>query len=212
MNAKARLRGIGSKKAEQFKGRSGSWLKECLTKRGKQVSNHGRVKRKAELEELAQKAFKMELPKIDKDDEELPKVIRAETGNRQRPSSCLPRLELIQSWSYFSGMAEFTIPDLYTYLVGSKEEYTTEKLKSFKGLQGYKRFAEGHVQECSMYKVKGMERCFTHFKVLPTERSKTHTNKATYDGFAILENSWAVKSGFCPCKGPFTQAIFVVAT
>ena len=52
-----------------------------------------------------------------------------------------------------------------------------------------------------MYKVKDMEHCFFRFKVLPTERSKTDTNKATYDGFVILENSGAVKSGFCPCKG-----------
>ena len=52
-----------------------------------------------------------------------------------------------------------------------------------------------------MYKVKDMEPCFFRFKVLPTERSKTYTNKATYDGFVILENSGAVKSGFSPCKG-----------
>ena len=52
-----------------------------------------------------------------------------------------------------------------------------------------------------MYKVKDMEPCFLRFKVLPTERSKTDTNKATYDGFVILENSRAAKSGFCLCKG-----------
>ena len=32
------------------------------------------------------------------------------------------------------------------------------------------------------------------------ERSKTDKKKATYHRF-ILENSGAVKSGFCPCKG-----------
>ena len=87
------------------------------------------------------------------------------------------------------------------YLIGSEEEYTAEKLKSFKSLHGYKLFVDGHVQDCSMYKVKDMEPCFFRFKVLPTERSKTYTNKATYDGFVILENSGAVKSGFSPCKG-----------
>ena len=40
-----------------------AWLKEYLTKRGIQVSDQGRAKRKAELVELALKAFKIKLPK-----------------------------------------------------------------------------------------------------------------------------------------------------
>ena len=85
---------------------------------------------------------------------------------------------------------------LYTKSSMNREEYTAEKLKSFKSFQGYKLFADGRVQDCSVYKVKGMEHCFFRFKVLPTERSKIDTKKATYDGFVILENSGAVKSGF----------------
>ena len=199
LNAKARLRGIVFKMAEQFKGRNVAWLKQYLTKPGIQVFDQGRAKRKAELVELAQKAFKMKLPKIDEEDEDLAKVIeqKLETDKER-----LPRPELIQNWSYdFSGMPKFTFADLYTYLIGSEEEYTAKKLKSFKSLHGYKLFADGHEQDCSMCKVKDMEYCFFCLKVLPTERSKTDTNKATYDGFVILENSGAVKSGFCPCKG-----------
>ena len=101
-------------------------------------------------------------------------------------------------------MPAFTFARLYTYLIGSEEEYTAEKLKSFKSLHGYKLFADGHLQDCLMYmyKVKDMEHCFFFcFKVLPTKKSKTDTNKATYDEFVILENSGAEKSGFCPCKG-----------
>ena len=48
-------------------------------------------------------------------------------------------------------MPEFTFADLYMYLITSEEEYLAEKLKSFKSLQGYKLFADGHVQDCSMY-------------------------------------------------------------
>ena len=199
LNARARLRGIVFKMAEQLEGRNVAWLKEYLTKRGIQVSDQGRAKRKAELVELTQKAFKMKLPKINEEDEDLAKVIEQKL---ETDKGRLPQPELIQNWSYdFSGMPEFTFADLYVYLIGSEEEYTAEKLKSFKSLRGYKLFADGHVQDCSMYKVKDMEHCFFRFKVLPTERSKTDTNKATYDGFVILENSGAVKSGFCPCKG-----------
>ena len=69
-DAKARLRGIVFKMAELFEGRNVAWLKEYLTKRGIQVSDQGRAKRKAERVELAQKALKMKLPKIDEEDED----------------------------------------------------------------------------------------------------------------------------------------------
>ena len=108
LNAKARLRGIVFKMAELFEGRNVAWLKEYLTKRGIQVSDQGRAKRKAELVELAQKALKMKLPKIVEEDEDLAKVIeeRLETDRGR-----LPRPELIQNWSYdFSGMPESLLP------------------------------------------------------------------------------------------------------
>ena len=150
LNARARLRGIVFKMAEQFEGRNVAWLKEYLTKRGIQVSDQGRAKRKAELVELALKAFKIKLPKIHEEDEDLAKVIEQKL---ETDKGRLPRPELIQNWSYdFSGMPEFTFADLYTYLIGSEEEYTAEKLKSFKSLHGYKLFADGHVQDCSMLK------------------------------------------------------------
>ena len=44
LNAKARLRGIVFKMAEQFEGGNVAWLKEYSTKRGIQVSDQGRGK------------------------------------------------------------------------------------------------------------------------------------------------------------------------
>ena len=87
------------------------------------------VKCKAELVELALKAFKMKLLKIGEGDEGFVKVVehKLETDKGR-----FPQPELVQNWSYdFSGMPEFTFADLYTYLIGSEEEYTAEKLKSF---------------------------------------------------------------------------------
>ena len=146
--------------AEQFEGRNVAWLKEYLTKWGIQVSDQGRGKRKAELVELAQKTFKMKLPKIDEGDEDCVKVVEQKL---ETDKGRLPRPELI--WSYdFSRMPEFTFANLYTYFIGSEEEYTAEKLKSFKSLQGYKLFADSHVQVCLMYKVRDMEHCLFRFK------------------------------------------------
>ena len=81
-----------------------------LTKRGIQVSDQGRANRKAELVELAQRAFKMKLPKVDEEGEDLAKVIKQKL---ESDKGRLPRPELIQNWSYdFSGKPEFTSADL----------------------------------------------------------------------------------------------------
>ena len=83
---------------------------------------------KAELVELALKAFKMKLPKIDEGDEDFAKVVEQKLETDKGP---LPQPELVQNRSYdFSGTPEFTFADLCTYLIGSEEEYTAEKLKS----------------------------------------------------------------------------------
>ena len=82
--------------AEQIEGRNVAWLKEYLTKRGIQVSNQGRTKLKAELVELAQKAFRMKLPKIDEEDGHLTKVVEQKL---ETDIGHLPRPELIQNWS-----------------------------------------------------------------------------------------------------------------
>ena len=79
-----------------------------MTKRGIQVSDQGRAKHKAELVEFVQKAFKMKLPKIDEEDEDLAKGIEQKL---ETDKGRLPRPELIHKWSYdFSGMPEFTLP------------------------------------------------------------------------------------------------------
>ena len=54
---------------ERFDGKSVPWLKDFLTKRGIQVIDQGRSKRKAELVALAVKAREMKLQRIDEDDE-----------------------------------------------------------------------------------------------------------------------------------------------
>jgi len=109
------------------------WLKDYLTRR--RIQGHG--KGKAELVELAVKAHEMKLQRID-DDEEPTDVIASKLSTEK---GTIPRLENIQSWSYeFSKMPPFTFADLYMYLIGSGE-YTTENLKSFKSLLGYKLFS-----------------------------------------------------------------------
>ena len=118
---------------ERFDGKSVPWLKDFLTKRGIQVSDQGRSKRKAELVALAVKARElMKLQRIDEDDEDTSDVI---TSKLKTEKGAIPRPENLQSWSYdFSKMPPFTFADLYTYLIGSGE-YSPENLKSSAWIQ-----------------------------------------------------------------------------
>lgn len=102
---------------ERFDGKSVPCLKDFLTKRGIQVSDQGRSKRKAEVVALAVKAREMKLQRIDEDDEDTSDVI---TSKLNTEKGAIPRPENFQSWSYdFSKIPPFTFADLYTYLIDS---------------------------------------------------------------------------------------------
>ena len=183
---------------ERFDGKSIPWLKYFLTKRGIQVSDKGRSKRKAEVVSLAVKASELKLQWINEDDGGTSDMI---TSKLKTEEGAIPCLENIQSWSYdFSKMPPFTIADMYTYFIDSGE-YIPENLKFFKSLLGYKLFSDGLVQDCMMHCVHDMSSILFKFKVFPTERSKTDDNKQTYNGFIIMEDSGVVKDRFCPCEG-----------
>lgn len=107
------------KMEERFDGKSVPWLEDFLTKRGIQLSDQSRSKRKAELVALVVKAREMKLQWVDEDDEDTSDVISSKLNPEK---GAIPRQENIQSWSYdFSKMPPFTFADLYAYLTDSGE-------------------------------------------------------------------------------------------
>ena len=96
---------------EQFDGKSVPLLRDYLTKRGIQVRDQGRSKRKAEMVEVAVKAREMKLQRINEHDEDISDVI---PSKMRTDKGAIYRAENIQSWSYdFSKMPPFTFADLY---------------------------------------------------------------------------------------------------
>ena len=175
-------------------------LKNYLQKRGIQLSDCGKGKRKAELLDLCQKAAAMKQRKLDDSAEDRTKLLE---DKLQISEGKLPDPKTLNSWTQnFSKIPELTFGDLHNYLVG-KDDYSPEDLRSFmiKSLLGFKLFRDGHVVDLNYCPVEGKSFSFFQFKVKPTERAKTEDGQTTYNGFVILNSSGEVHSAFCPCKG-----------
>lgn len=185
-----------------FESKQVPWLKNYLHERGIQTSSDGKNKRKAELVELSINADKMKLPKIvDGDHEEKSKLI---SKLRETTDGVLPNPDALRWTNNFSNIPELTFPDICNYLVG-KSDYNHESLKSFKSLDGYRLFKDGHVLDLKLHVVEDMGHAYIKFQVKPTERSNIKTkdegNKKHYDGLLVLRIDGAVHGAFCPCIG-----------
>lgn len=183
---------------EFFERKNLPWLKEFLHDRGIQTSSEGKNKRKAELIDLAFNASKMKLQKIIDGDHETKSVLLSKV--RQTQDGVLPNPETIKDWTNnVSQIPELTFADIYSYLIG-KADYDQEDLKSFKSLQGYRLFKDGHVLDLKLHKVESKPYTLVKFHVKPTERSKVD-GKSYYEGNIILKSDGSVHGAFCPCLG-----------
>jgi hypothetical protein len=177
------------------------WLKEYLQDRGIQVSSEGKNKRKAELVELSFNAHRMKLPKLKDGDHEERTVLLNELL-KTKDGVVLPNPDKLKNWSYnLAPVPDLTIPDICNYLIG-KSDYDEENLKSFKSLEGYRLFKDGHVVDMKLHDLKTEEYSYVQFKVKPTERSKTTIDsKPHYEGIVILQGNGSVHGAWCPCQG-----------
>lgn len=191
--------GTNEETREYFQRKAVPWLKDYLHELGIQTSSDGKNKRKAELVDLAFNATKMKLQKlIDGDHEKKSDLLSniRKTGQH----GVLPNPDTIKDWTNnVSQIPELTFPDMYSYLIG-KADYDQENLKSFKSLQGYRLFKDGHVLDLKLHKVEGKPYTYVKFNVKPTERSKVD-GKAYYDGIIVLNSDGSVHGAFCPCLG-----------
>ncbi|PFX14312.1 hypothetical protein AWC38_SpisGene21535 [Stylophora pistillata] len=101
---------------------------------------------------------------------------------------------------------DFRFPDIYHYLVG-KDGYDEDCLRSYKSLEGFRLFVDGHVEDLNYHDLSDDETgkkdgyCYFQFKVKPTERSKTEDGKDFYWGFIVLQYTGSIYSAYCACKG-----------
>ena len=119
------------KMEERFDGKSVPCLKDFLTKRGIQVSDQGRSKRKAEVVALAVKAREMKLQRIDEDDEDTSDVITSKLNELKRAQYLARKIFRAGATIFLRYLHLLSLICIRTWLT-LHGEYTPENLKSFK--------------------------------------------------------------------------------
>lgn len=87
--------------------------------------------------------------------------------------------------------------DLLDYLINTPSEFTKENMKTYKSLEAYNFFLNGHVQEVYHYGIKDTEYCFIKSTVLPSQRQGK--NQTPYEVWICLHTTGWILSGNCTC-------------
>ncbi|XP_074628579.1 uncharacterized protein LOC141886303 [Acropora palmata] len=175
-------------------------LQNFLKARGIQVASDGRKMKRAELQELCKNAAEMKVSKVDEEIELKDDFIKSKIT--LPGGKLLPHPHSLQFWTHnFTNIPDFRFPDIYHYLVG-KDGYDEACLRSYKSLQGFRLYMDGHVENLKYHSIlDAAGYCCFQFKVKPTKRFKTEEGRDHYWGFLVLEISGSIYSAFCACKG-----------
>ena len=142
----------------------------------------------------------MKVPKLDNETAQREELINSKIT--LPGGKLLPHPLSLKFWTHdFTNIPYFRFPDIYHYLVG-KDGYDEDCLRSYKSLQGFRLYIDGHVEDLKYHKISDNQTgyCYFQSKVKPTERSKTEDGKDFYWGFIVLENSGSIYSAYCACK------------
>ncbi|XP_022777646.1 uncharacterized protein LOC111319076 [Stylophora pistillata] len=162
-------------------------------------------RRRVELLELCKNAAEIKVPKTKEESTKRDELINSKIT--LPGGKLLPYPLSLKDWTHdFTGVPDFRFPDIYHYLVG-KDGYDEDCLRSYKSLEGFRLFVDGHVEDLNYHDLSDDETgkkdgyCYFQFKVKPTERSKTEDGKDFYWGFIVLQYTGSIYSAYCACKG-----------
>ncbi|KAK3083939.1 hypothetical protein FSP39_005662 [Pinctada imbricata] len=74
----------------------------------------------------------------------------------------------------------FTLLDIFNYLLYRTSDYDKKKLKAYKSCEDYRLFVDGHVESLLFNSCGDSELCVFRAKVKPTQRDKTYLNTKFY--------------------------------
>ena len=111
------------------------------------MSDVSKVKKKAELVHLCEKATEMKQAKL-KDTKDYKKLLEEKL---QTEDGKLPDLKTLTAWTNNFSNIQLELPfgDLYSYPVG-RQEYSEENLRCFNSL-GYNLYHDGHVAALKIF-------------------------------------------------------------
>lgn len=102
----------------------------------------------------------------------------------------------------------FTLFDIFKYLLHKTSDYDKKKLRAYKSCEDYRLFIDGHVESLTFNKCGDAEVCLFRAKVKPTQKDKTYCCTKFYQlWFAIKKSTGEVTSAYCTCIGGLVQSI-----
>nr|XP_034325261.1 uncharacterized protein LOC105329320 isoform X3 [Crassostrea gigas] len=171
-------------------------LQEFLAKRGITTTNL----RKKDLLQLCEAVKSLDLP-VD------PDFARQSTAvDLKQKLSSLPISDPFVDENFTNDFSEvptnFTLFDIFNYLLHKTSDYDKKKLRAYKSCEDYRLFIDGHVESLTFNKCGDAEVCLFRAKVKPTQKDKTYCCTKFYQlWFAIKKSTGEVTSAYCTCIG-----------
>lgn len=174
-------------------------LKDYLSKRG--VSVTGYIK--AQLVELSVCVDKLSLP-VDPDctSNNTKTAIQGKwerVGCKKNPASLCYSDD-------FTHSPQFSLLDLFNYLICSRSDYDRRGLAAYKSFEDYKLHFDGHVSSVTFCYLSANEctrpLCAYSAEVLPAQRDRTYLKKKTYTVWVLVDpEAVEVRAAHCECIG-----------
>ena len=102
--------------------------------------------------------------------------------------------------SDLSNIPNFTLYDIFNYLLIHQADFDKKKLKAFKSAEDYRLYFDGHVENLEFLRQETISVFKTQVK--PTQRDKTFYSKSYYDAWFIICNATGeVLAAYCVCPG-----------
>lgn len=177
-------------------------LQEFLAKRGITTTNL----RKKDLLQLCEAVKSLDLP-VD------PDFARQSTAvDLKQKLSSLPISDPFVDKNFTNDFSEvptnFTLFDIFNYLLHKTSDYDKKKLRAYKSCEDYRLFIDGHVESLTFNKCGDAEVCLFRAKVKSTQKDKTYCCTKFYQlWFAIKKSTGEVTSAYCTCIGGLVQSI-----
>lgn len=100
----------------------------------------------------------------------------------------------------------FTLYDIFNYLLHKTSDYDKKKLRAYKSCEDYGLFIDGHVEKLTFNKCGDADVCIFRAAVKPAQKEKTYLNTKCYQlFFSIKKLTGEVVTAYCNCIGGFVK-------
>jgi hypothetical protein len=98
---------------------------------------------------------------------------------------------------------DFSLYDVFNYLVYSQCDYDRQKLKSYKAFDEYRLYADGYVTRLELKRVD-LQQVVFRAAIKPTQKDKTQLKTDAYRLWVVVDSTKGlVSAAYCQCTGGY---------